>query len=1016
MKTRLFVFLVAAMFLLSIMQTYASIKDVNSCSGFAKEAVKALYEENIIKGDNKGNFHPKKEITRAEFLKMLIEAAGINTTQYEKGFGNVFKDVPESHWAKKYIMAAHAGMIVNGVTSDTFSPNEKITREQMATLFFRTIVPPTDWLFYGNYDHVEKFKDKGQISSWAKKGIEIMRVVKLMEGTAPGVFSPKSYATKEQAAVVIHRYLSNRRKINTDLLIYDLALFDTESKPHVGKFVKLGMTEEAVYDVMGATRLGGTVPVDMEVAVFNIEEGISVTLKEIPVAYFLVIPYTDSAVYLSGGKVVGWSKGGKLSVKVDTPKTGQPFTFGSSLEEVFRAMGTPEEILINGNTFYIYYKGGFIQLINNKVMTWTEHEDHRLNVKFGDIDPKLPGFTYRDKLEDVTSVMGTPQTLCIDERGIVLEYGKSFVYLSSDYEVKDWYNKGELKIRKVVVDENAPAIRLGSSKYDVVKAMGDPDRVDGDSRRRWFYQDSWLNFNSEGAVEGWSDTGNLKLADLAAADKTPIRIGSLRDEVFASAGTPEYYFDKQIKYGNSLILHDQNNRVTEIQNKDKNLKIAQNETGTRESFRLGDALEKILDSMGNPDAMRYDAAWQYYSTIVHYGTSELHFRNDALIGYVNADSNLLIDLGKAASARYFTYFSTFDDVIGAMGTPKTVLTADYGRELYYGQSQIRINKNGKVSEWYNHSNNLKLDKSISSNAGITFGMPLAEVMKTMGAPDWFIENGSAMPGMSNYTIRYGNSVLLLITRSNEPPEVSGWTNKGELKLENIIPPQGKPFITIGDTMEKVIRLKGLPDQAYYIWSLPVQCYFVYDKTEIIFGDNKVIGSIYNGSKDLRLFDNSPANPSNAPIRLGSTKAEVLQALGEPIRIKNTGYYAEYDRLGYSIPESWRVLTNSWWEYENGFTVFFNAEEKLAYFNDNTGQIDLGYKQTGAPEIKIGSYLEDVLRRYGAPIHVKNQMPDSHLEYIAGSDAQIEHNGKVYKRLFVRLNKDGRVYGIYGYDY
>lgn len=46
----------------------------------------------------------------------------------------VFKDVPENHWAYKYITFFYEKGIISGTSTDTFSPDDLVTREQFAKI------------------------------------------------------------------------------------------------------------------------------------------------------------------------------------------------------------------------------------------------------------------------------------------------------------------------------------------------------------------------------------------------------------------------------------------------------------------------------------------------------------------------------------------------------------------------------------------------------------------------------------------------------------------------------------------------------------------------------------------------------------------------------------------------------------------------------------------------------------------------------------------------------------------
>ena len=93
-----------------------------------------MTEKGIVSGDDTGKFNPNDNITREQFLKMLVEAAGIETDEAE----NTFADVKDA-WYKPYVLKAKNFGIVNGISDTEFGIGSNITRQDMAVMITRTI-------------------------------------------------------------------------------------------------------------------------------------------------------------------------------------------------------------------------------------------------------------------------------------------------------------------------------------------------------------------------------------------------------------------------------------------------------------------------------------------------------------------------------------------------------------------------------------------------------------------------------------------------------------------------------------------------------------------------------------------------------------------------------------------------------------------------------------------------------------------------------------------------------------
>ena len=78
-----------------------------------------------------GPLKPDKNITRAEFVTILVKAFAL-----EAKTGHVFADT-SLHWAKDSISTAASYGIVNGYNENTFGPDDTITREQMAVMIMK---------------------------------------------------------------------------------------------------------------------------------------------------------------------------------------------------------------------------------------------------------------------------------------------------------------------------------------------------------------------------------------------------------------------------------------------------------------------------------------------------------------------------------------------------------------------------------------------------------------------------------------------------------------------------------------------------------------------------------------------------------------------------------------------------------------------------------------------------------------------------------------------------------------
>lgn len=211
--------LVIIMLISSVTLTYASTpRDINKSSGFAKDSISYLHSLGIVKGDSQGNFNPKASVTRGQAITMLVGALKLPTE--EQNGTETFKDVPTSHWANKYVEAAYKAGIIKGNKNGIFGVNDICTREQLAAMFVRTLgLQDDDIAGAHNFGSFWSLSDNSSIAPWAKDYVSFVLMTELMKGTGENQFSPRSFATREQAAVLIDRLISNKGKFDeiTDL-------------------------------------------------------------------------------------------------------------------------------------------------------------------------------------------------------------------------------------------------------------------------------------------------------------------------------------------------------------------------------------------------------------------------------------------------------------------------------------------------------------------------------------------------------------------------------------------------------------------------------------------------------------------------------------------------------------------------------------------------------------------------------------------------------------------------------
>ena len=159
--------------------------------------IKQMYDAGVVSGMTPTTFEPAGDVTRAQFVTMLAGLAKADVSKYP---ATSFRDVPEGAWYAPYVNWALANGIVSGTSATTFSPDAKITRQDMAVMLYQ---------YTQRYDvalqqqTVTPFMDESSISAYALPAVQALHRAGVISGMPDGSFQPLGTATREQACVVL---------------------------------------------------------------------------------------------------------------------------------------------------------------------------------------------------------------------------------------------------------------------------------------------------------------------------------------------------------------------------------------------------------------------------------------------------------------------------------------------------------------------------------------------------------------------------------------------------------------------------------------------------------------------------------------------------------------------------------------------------------------------------------------------------------------------------------------------
>ncbi|MBQ2603016.1 MAG: S-layer homology domain-containing protein, partial [Oscillospiraceae bacterium] len=166
--------------------------------------IRFVSDRGIMTGTGGGEFKPAAFATRAMIVTVLWRL------ENEPQSNNVltFNDVPEGKWYTEAIRWASAKHIAGGYSSETFGPNDNVTREQLCAMLYRYAKTRDENITAAEDADLSAFTDSGEISAWAEEAIRWAVAEGIMDGVGEGRINPKGLATRAQTAALLCRLIS----------------------------------------------------------------------------------------------------------------------------------------------------------------------------------------------------------------------------------------------------------------------------------------------------------------------------------------------------------------------------------------------------------------------------------------------------------------------------------------------------------------------------------------------------------------------------------------------------------------------------------------------------------------------------------------------------------------------------------------------------------------------------------------------------------------------------------------
>ena len=168
---------------------------------WAAEAICELFDEGIVNGRDRGSFEPQENVTRAEFLKMIL--LGGDYSVYSISGSDDYSDVDSGDWYYPYVTYATKRGFVSGYDDGTFRPNDPINRAEAVVILMRTAYE-TLWSFtqldipFWDVDRED----------WYAYAVVLAHEENIVEGYWDRSFRPEENLNRAEAAIMTLRAMN----------------------------------------------------------------------------------------------------------------------------------------------------------------------------------------------------------------------------------------------------------------------------------------------------------------------------------------------------------------------------------------------------------------------------------------------------------------------------------------------------------------------------------------------------------------------------------------------------------------------------------------------------------------------------------------------------------------------------------------------------------------------------------------------------------------------------------------
>lgn len=173
---------------------------------WARNYIEVMAAKQITNGKGDNLFDPESNITRAEYVALIVRSLGLKSDHPSK---NIYEDVTEGKWYYDVIQTAGQANLISENVS--FDPEKDILREDMMVIIVEALKASLDTFSISQeeVDNILKeYKDSGSIKGVNREAVALAIKYGIITGRTSDYLAIQETASRAETMVVIMRLLN----------------------------------------------------------------------------------------------------------------------------------------------------------------------------------------------------------------------------------------------------------------------------------------------------------------------------------------------------------------------------------------------------------------------------------------------------------------------------------------------------------------------------------------------------------------------------------------------------------------------------------------------------------------------------------------------------------------------------------------------------------------------------------------------------------------------------------------